>query len=284
MRASLLPLTMLPLLASAQIPNAGFETWVDQGGYLEPVGWLTYNEVPTVGGATVEQGTPGNPGNFHVVITTRQAAGGGFPIQGWTSVGMSGTNAGFPYASRPAMLTGQWQYGIQPNDTGQVTVALINGASQTFIAQGILEVTGSLGNWQMFQVPLTYFSNDTPDTAYIQLASSIDFSNPVVGSFMKVDDLAFVGTVGMDELSATAALTLFPNPGTNHFTLSGVEGSLTPGPHTITLFDATGRMVLEERTTDTRPLIGTEVLPAGLYRITIRDDHGGVMGATWVKE
>ncbi len=278
MRTAFLPLILLHFAALAQIPNAGFETWVDQGGYLEPVGWLTYNEVPTVGGATVEQGTPGNPGNFHVVITTRQAAGGGFPIQGWTSVGMSGTNAGFPYASRPAMLTGQWQYGIQPNDTGQVTVALINGASQTFIAQGILEVTGSLGNWQMFQVPLTYFSNDTPDTAYIQFASSINFGNPVVGSFMKVDDLAFSGSVGLDEVGPLTQLQLFPNPGTTHFTLH-----LPPGPHTITLFDATGRMVLQQRTTNARPVIATETLPSGLYRIVVRDAQGAVMGTTWVK-
>ncbi|MBX2980599.1 MAG: T9SS type A sorting domain-containing protein [Flavobacteriales bacterium] len=71
----------------------------------------------------------------------------------------------------------------------------------------------------------------------------------------------------------------FPNPGTNHFTLD-----LPPAPHTITLFDATGRMVLQQRTTDARPVIATEALPAGLYRIAVRDEQGGVMGATWVKE
>lgn len=279
MRAVLLPITLLPLLASAQIPNGGFENWVDQGGYLEPVGWLTYNDVPTVGGASVEQGTPGNPGNFHVVITTRQSVGGGFPIQGWTSAGMSGTNAGFPYSARPAMLTGQWQYGVQPNDTAQIIVALTNGGSGAPIALGTLEVTGSLANWQTFQVALTYFSTETPDTAYIQLASSINFSNPVVGSFIKVDDLAFSGSVGLDEEGSPTQVPLFPNPGTTHLTLD-----LSPTPHTITLFDATGRMVLQQRTTDARPVIDTEALPAGLYRIAVRDEHGGSMSTSWVKE
>ncbi len=70
----------------------------------------------------------------------------------------------------------------------------------------------------------------------------------------------------------------FPNPGTTHFTID-----LPPGPHTITLYDATGRMVLQQRTADARPVIATEGLPAGLYRITVRDERGGVMGATWVK-
>jgi len=74
-------------------------------------------------------------------------------------------------------------------------------------------------------------------------------------------------------------LALFPNPGTTHFTLD-----LPPGPHTITLFDATGRMVQHQRTTDARPVIATEALPAGVYRIIVRDEQGAAMGATWVKE
>jgi hypothetical protein len=177
------------------------------------------------------------------------------------------------------MLTGQWQYGVQPNDTAQVTVALINGADQTFIAHGSLEVTGSLSNWQTFQVPLTYFSTETPDTAFIQIVSSISFPNPIAGSFVKVDDLALVGSVGMNEVNVRTLTDLYPNPGTTHFTLS-----LPSGPHTITLFDATGRVVLEQRTTDERTVIGTEALPAGLYRIRVSDERGGVMGAMWVKE
>jgi hypothetical protein len=86
-------------------------------------------------------------------------------------------------------------------------------------------------------------------------------------------------TLSVNEREAGSALLPFPNPGTTHFTLD-----LPLGPHTITLFDATGRMVQQQRTTDARPVIGTEALPAGLYRITVRDERGGVMGVTWVKE
>lgn len=72
---------------------------------------------------------------------------------------------------------------------------------------------------------------------------------------------------------------IFPNPGTTHFTFD-----LPPGPHTLTIFDATGHMVLQQRTSDARPVIATEALPAGLYRITVRDEQGAVASATWVKE
>lgn len=90
--------------------------------------------------------------------------------------------------------------------------------------------------------------------------------------------------VGLNDISAPIRLGLFPSPGTTHFTLSGVEGYLPPGTHIITLFDATGRMVLQQRTSETWPVIGTEALPAGLYRITVQHEHRAVMSAVWVKE
>lgn len=86
-------------------------------------------------------------------------------------------------------------------------------------------------------------------------------------------------TLSMHDGANPSGLATFPNPGTTHFTLE-----LPHGPHTITLFDATGRMVLEQRTTEERPVISTEHLPSGLYRIVVRDEQGAVMGATWVKE
>jgi len=85
--------------------------------------------------------------------------------------------------------------------------------------------------------------------------------------------------LGLGEHEPTSNLRIFPNPGTTNFTLD-----LLPGPHTITLVDATGRMVLQQRFADERPVIGTEHLPEGLYRITVQDDQSGLMGATWVKE
>jgi hypothetical protein len=86
-------------------------------------------------------------------------------------------------------------------------------------------------------------------------------------------------TLSLNEALGTSGGILFPNPGTTHFTLD-----LPPTMHRITLLDATGRMVLQQRTTDARPVIDTGTLPAGLYRITAHGKQGAVLGATWVKE
>jgi hypothetical protein len=118
----------------------------------------------------------------------------------------------------------------------------------------------------------SWFLTDQPWSGLMCYSDqSIDFVVP------GITDCGF--TLSVNELSSEDHLGMFPNPGTTHFTLD-----LPPGPHTLTIFDATGHMVLQQRTSDARPVIATEALPAGLYRITVRDEQGAVASATWVKE
>ena len=93
---------------------------------------------------------------------------------------------------------------------------------------------------------------------------------------MGVSDCGY--TLSVQDRPGAQSTVPSPNPGTTHFTLD-----LPQGPHTITLFDAPGRKVLQQRTSDARPVIVTEALPSGSYRVTVRDAQGRVMGATWVK-
>ncbi len=69
---------------------------------------------------------------------------------------------------------------------------------------------------------------------------------------------------------------LSPNPGADHFMLT-----LSPGPHTITLFDATGRVALKEGTSGDRVTIGTAHLPSGIYAVRVDD---GLVPGRWVKQ
>src|SRR5690606_39290649 len=80
-------------------------------------------------------------------------------------------------------------------------------------------------------------------------------------------------------IEGAPTLKLMPNPGREHLILE-----LPHGVHTITIFDATGRMVQRHHTTDARPVIATDALPAGVYRVHVGDAHARLTGATWVKE
>jgi hypothetical protein len=264
-------------LAIAQIPNGGFESWVDQGGYIEPANWNTYNDVITPQGyfITVEAGTPGAVGNYHAVLTSLTIPQGS-TIQGWMSTG-------FAFSERPATLTGQWQYGIQPSDTGEVVIALtgpndITG-EQEMIAYGTLEVTGSLGTWTSFSVPFTYFSNATPDTAYIVFAASKDFLAPVDGSFMTVDDLEFTGTVGMDDAATLPHFSLHPSPTHDVLHIEG-EQHITE----VTMMDVTGRMILQHTVQAERSQLDVQHLRAGRYFLLVTTLDGTRSVRSFVKE
>ena len=257
------------LAVSAQIPNGGFEIWSIQDGHSVPDGWLTYNDVPTVGGPTVEPGAPGHPGSLHAVITTRPSGVGASGIQGWISAGNSTGNAGFPFAQRPGVFIGQWQYAIQPSDTGQIQVAFSkwNGSSAEPVGFGILEVTGTISSWQPFSFPITWLSGETPDTAYIQIVSSINFNAPVVGSTMKVDDLAFSGSAGISgQAVRQLVFTVHPIADDVLQITSSETGELQ-------CYDAGGRLMATRSIHDLNTTISIPSLPKGLvlYRFIGRD-------------
>lgn len=68
----------------------------------------------------------------------------------------------------------------------------------------------------------------------------------------------------------------YPNPGSDRFTLR------TPaGPHTIELFDATGRMTFQHRSSGEQVVIDTAHLPSGVYSVRVDD---GSRCMRWVKE
>lgn len=68
----------------------------------------------------------------------------------------------------------------------------------------------------------------------------------------------------------------YPNPGNDHFTLS-----LPPGPHSITLIDATGRTVLQVPVIGSPAVIGTTQVTPGLYMLRVDE---GLQPVRWVKE
>lgn len=82
--------------------------------------------------------------------------------------------------------------------------------------------------------------------------------------------------VGLGELALATDRMIHPNPGTEHFTLS-----LPAGPHTISLFDATGRVVHQQDLQDAPTTIDTAHLPSGIYLVKVDE---GLTPVRWVKE
>lgn len=275
---------LLATTASAQIPNGGFESWVDHGTYMDPVGWLTYNDIITTGGPviTVERSSPGAVGNYYATVTSQPLFDQSSVIQGWLSVGVGG-HSGFYFTSRPAMLTGQWQYGIQPNDTAEVQVLLTkwdgNAGMSYPIAHGVLEAIGTLSGWHAFTVTLNYFSSLTPDSAHIQFSASKDVASPVAGSFLKVDDLAFAGTVGVEEQPALPEVGLFPSPATTSLHIVADRRVAE-----VDVLDVTGRTVLKKSANAESTIVDITDLNPGRYLVQLRMADGKPVVRSFVKQ
>jgi len=73
--------------------------------------------------------------------------------------------------------------------------------------------------------------------------------------------------------------SLFPNPGTDHFSIQ-----LPSGLNTITVYDAVGRSVLTQRATGGTTVINAVYLPTGPYLVrTMLEDHTR-MRHRWMKQ
>lgn len=267
------------LAVSAQVPNGGFENWTNHGSYSEPTGWLTYNDVPTVGGPTVEPGSPGHPGNHYASITTRQSPGGVMAIQGWISASSNNPRAGFPYGNRPAALTGQWQYNIPPTDSAQVLVAFSkwDGSSALPIGIGKLAVTGAINGWTNFTVPISWLSAETPDTAYIQIVSSIDFGAAVIGSNVNVDDLAFSGSAGISEHAVQQPVLII------HPLADDVLQITSSDAGELQFFDAGGRLLATRSIQGINTTLSVSSLPKGLVLYRFIGQGGATQQGKWTR-
>lgn len=268
--------------ASAQIPNAGFESWSTTGGYSNPDSWGTLNAMTTsMSVYTAEKGMPGSPGTSYLKLTSKTVTGMGVMpgIAATGTINMSTMNVtgGFAYATRPANLTGSWQYmAMSGSDQGLIAVYLTKWNSTTMmrdtVANALRSLSGMAMSWATFSIPLTYKKGFAPDSALIVMSSS--GMTPADGSYLFVDNLAFAGS-GPTAISSTESIinnvTLYPNPAKDKLNISYSikEG----GNHTIQILDLLGKTVSNQTVRavqgNNRISIDIPTLVAGTYLLTL---------------
>ncbi len=251
--------------AFAQIPNASFENWTHTAtsgaggtaGYDQPVSWGTANAfISTLDSVyTCIKGTPALVGSYYIKLLSKAvpilgaipgvAVTGAITVTG-TTYSVSG---GFPFNSRPANLTGQWQYMASGADQGHIVVFLSKWNSalnkKDTVSFTNYTLPGMAMTWASFSIPLTYQKGSIPDTAMILLASS--GTTPVAGSYLSVDTLLFTGTVPSGVVTVVndhATTTIYPNPAKDRATI--YYYSLFSGQMTITITDIAGKIIRQQ--------------------------------------
>jgi hypothetical protein len=273
--------------AQQTIPNGGFDTWTN----YNPNSWVTTNVTMSILGNDtsafkITSGPDHKSGAATMKLTTIKLNNNPFAPQLPDTVGVlftgvinfvTGTlTTGFGYTGRPSDLSFYYRYVPMPNDTAFATIILQkwNAAtsSRDTIATGVWATTVNTPNWTLQSVPLYYnplFINAYPDTAAV-LFSSSSYIAPKIGSALFLDDVAFMGWTGVDEMTQPEGVRVFPNPASSEVNFAvDMEGAAT-----IEIFDVTGRKVDVARMTGHRAIVPVSFYKPGIYHYTVLDETG----------
>jgi hypothetical protein len=291
MRAALIPLALLPLLVAAQSWCPQGATWEFDFGSQQASGiaHAQYAGDTLIGGVAYQR-------IDHTIYAPNPNGMFGQPF-------VSPLDPLFTrYAEDVVLIRNSWTgaddtlmwFGAIPGDQWRLH-GLWDDEFMVVQDTGRYQLEGDQLRWLVVNVPL--WGPDTLrerigfDRIYLQPELSLMIDYTVIGLKCYWDDLlpgTYTGPSGWAPCQFTASIPAhassvvpppFPNPGTTHFTLS-----LPPGRHTVTLFDAMGRMVLEQRTSESTPVLPTTALGSGIYMVRTQNDRGGMSLQRWVKQ
>lgn len=188
-------------LYAQNIPNGGFENWIDTS-YAKPVDWGPLDElVRGAGDNTVftykETNDPGQGNSSIKIVSTLSPLQPAWPLPGVVGLGNcylntpSGSPAwtGIAFANRPDSLFFLAKYIVANPDTAAVHVKF--SKLGTPIIDGFFLIMPN-SDWKQFSIPLKplYQNSETPDTMYLEFYSSI-LNEPKEGGALYLDGVSF---------------------------------------------------------------------------------------------
>lgn len=256
---------------SQDLPNGSFEKWVDSNNYENPESWDTNNEFGTIGGETpVNKTSDSHDGTTAVSVKTVEIFGQ--QIAGFLSIT-------YEYSSRPEKLTGFYKGTIKTGDSITISISLLKKAGNKLeaIGTGNTFLYQTQQNYTSFEVPITYYTEQSPDSASINILSSV-LSTPM-DNIVYLDDLSFKGgnmQSSIEEKDHQSNLRIFPNPVRNTLNLKFDETDFTRLP--LNIYDLLGNRVKTFKTSSGSGTYDVSQLQPGVYFYTILTSHGPVSG------
>ena len=236
-----------------EIPNGGFEDWVNTGTYFEPYYWNTFNILSEFGCSDfIRPDSQAFAGKVCARIATLSCFSPDLNLRdtlaGILFAGERDAAPGYPCNTRPANFSFHYRYFPSPGDTAVLALVFrkIRGNRQEDIGVAYLEVSDTVRNWTAANVPVWWKTNETPDTVQVVITSSkavIANRKPAQpGSVLWVDEVNTDIPIWRQQQSVQANLpmkcSVYPNPSRDSIYLPVLDNQSAP----FLLFDAGGRM------------------------------------------
>lgn len=266
--------------AQQGVPNGGFNSWSG----IKPNNWVTVNETTFMGNDTsaFKDMTSYVEGTASLRLETIKLNTNPFAAYGIPdTVGLAFTGAinfvgpslttGFAYSARPAELIFAHKYAPVGSDTAWATVMLTKWNSTTMSAD-----TVATGLWLTFTatntfthqaLPLIYnpaMSSAYPDTAII-LFSSSSYVAPQVGSTLWIDNVVWNDWTGIEEVSESKVVNVYPNPSNETVNFSATADDAAY----VEVYDIAGRRLTELSIRNRRAELGAQDYVPGTYLYAI---------------
>lgn len=249
LRILLLVLITISTSLFAQIPNNGFEQW-DQS---EPIDWVTSNLWFL---KTVSHTDAAKSGSSAIKLTTLSLGETLLPATVLSGV----DGSGFPVNQRYEQLSMYYKFS-KTNSTAYLFISvglLKNGEG---IGGGVIDITAESASYSALNIPISYFSDQVPDSAVIMIMVTDQFSDTSAsGSYAVIDDLSFNKLTDVKDgnvvLSDFALKQNYPNP-FNPSTKISWQSS-TGGHQSLKVYDILGNEVAT---------LVDEYKPAGSYQV-----------------
>ena len=285
---------LLSYMSFSQIPNNGFENWINKGAYMDPVGWWTANDSVKSGSIyPVTMSTdhyPTNVGSYSIRLES--GTNNAFPPASFADWGLTWTGGwngnnypAFAVTGHPSTLCGYYKW--LPNKGDTMNIHAILYYKGVDIAQCEFSDSARKSNWTSFSVSFGGYAN--ADSARIFMSCYPDCKSAGCGkshnSVLYIDNLSFDSliTTSVPDVQYLAKLTLYPDPAKEVINLTASQGLY--GNSELYIYDVTGRIVLQESITISTDIFPVDInsLQAGTYLLKVTNNKGSVVNR-FVKE
>jgi hypothetical protein len=267
------------------LPNVGFEMWTHNSfpSYDNPDNWNSLNPTTSaLGVTTCTKATAAadiHGGSNAVKLITKSVAGqiaNGIVTTGTINTSSQTIGGGIAYTARPDSITGWYKYTSVSGDNGFVEFQLLGSGGDTDTVGYVRFKTPSVtvGTYTYFKKVITYRSTNAVAKSIWIVSSSADAVTHFVGSTMFIDDLQIITNPAATIVeSSKLELAIGPNPVNDRLIIKNSQSS----KNVISLFDLTGRKVLEQKLENATSIIDVNLFPMGLYIYSIIDESKKVI-------